>query len=95
MMRGMLHDGFGYKKAGVCLMDLARPKDLQADLFASTTIGNSDLMDTLDRINRKFGGGTASFGATGWAARPAWGMRQMQRSPRLTTRISELPKATC
>lgn len=95
MMRGMLRAGFGYKKAGICLMDLSRPENLQTDLFAPATMGNRELMATVDRINRKFGTGSAGFAASGWEVRPAWGMRQLQRSPRFTTRISDLPRASC
>lgn len=95
MMRGMLRAGFGCKKAGICLMDLARPQDLQGDLFSPATVGDVGLMATVDRINRKFGSGTAGFGASGWVERPAWGMRQLQRSPRFTTRLSDLPRAFC
>lgn len=95
MLRGMLRDGYAYKKAGVCLMDLARPTELQSDLFSPATIGDAALMSTLDQINRKFGRGTAGLGASGWQSTPAWAMRQRQLSPHYTTRICDLPRASC
>lgn len=95
MLRGMLRDGYSYKKAGVCLIDLARPGELQGDLFSPTTVGDPALMSTLDAINRKFGRGTAGLGASGWQDKPAWGMRQRQLSPHYTTRIRDLPRASC
>lgn len=95
MLRGMLRKGIGYKKAGVVLLDLGRPQDLQGDLFVPATIGNPKLMAAVDRINERFGRNAAGFGATGWKQDPAWGMRQQSRSPKYTTSIRDLPQAIC
>lgn len=95
LLRGLLRDGIGYKKAGVALLDLARPDELQADLFGPTVVGNESLMATMDRIRQKFGRGTAGLGASGWQARPAWGMRQHMLSPNYTTSVHEIPPARC
>ena len=95
LTRGRLKEGIGYKKAGVVLMDLARPEHLQADLFAPAISGNPKLMSALDAVNAKFGRGTAGLGATGWAKRPDWQMRQKSLSPCYTTRLIELPLAQC
>jgi DNA polymerase V len=91
----MLRSGYAYKRAGVALLDLARPQDLHGDLFQSPTVGNEALMTTLDRINRRFGRGTAGFAASGWQPSPAWGMRQRMLSPCYTTRVADFPKASC
>lgn len=95
LLHGALKRGVGYKKAGVALLDLGRPEQRQADLFASGSAGNSKLMETLDGINRKFGRGVAGLGATGWKERPDWGMRQNMLSPNYTTRSSDLPLIKC
>lgn len=95
LLRGLLRDGIGYKKAGVALLDLARPDKLQADLFGPSVVGNDRLMATMDRINQKFGRGTASIGASGWQARPAWSWRQHMLSPHYTTSVHEIPPARC
>jgi DNA polymerase V len=95
LMAGMLRHGYGYKKAGVTLTDLARPSELQGDLFAPATVGDERLMATLDQINRKFGRGVAGLGASGWKAKPVWGMRQQLLSPCYTTSARDLPRATC
>jgi DNA polymerase V len=95
LLRGLLRKGHAYKRAGVVLMDLARPADVQADLFGPRLIGNDALMETLDRINRRFGRGTAGLGASGWQAKPDWGMRQANLSPRFTTCMAELPRISC
>lgn len=96
-VRSMLQQGVAYKRAGVALLDLARPSELQGDLFrdAGAGISDSELMSVVDAINRRFGSSAVGFGATGWRKSPAWRMRQASVSPRYTTRFSELPQAIC
>ncbi|MBS0174313.1 MAG: Y-family DNA polymerase [Nitrospira sp.] len=95
MLASFLRRGCAYKRAGVALLDLARPSALQSDLFAPAVVGDDKLMALVDGINRRFGRGTAGFGATGWQARPTWGMRQRDVSPCYTTRWADLPIAHC
>ncbi|WP_313244075.1 Y-family DNA polymerase [Stenotrophomonas rhizophila] len=95
LLRGLLQEGIGYKKAGVALLDLARPEDVQQDLFATAVAGDPKLMATLDQINRKFGRGVAGLGSSGWKEKPAWGMRQHMLSPNYTTSVHELPRVRC
>ncbi len=95
LLRNLLREGCGYKRAGIVLMDLARPAHLQGDLFAPRTTGNDTLMAVMDTINRRYGRGTAGLGASGWQDRPAWRMRQQRLSPCYTTRITDLPLAEC
>lgn len=95
LLLGTLRAGVPYKKVGVTLMDLARPAALQGDLFSPATIGDDALMRTLDRINERFGNGSAGLGASGWRATPGWRMRQHSLSPCYTTRLSDLPVASC
>lgn len=94
-LRRLLREGYAYKRAGVALMDLARPTALQTDLFTPVTLGNDGLMATLDGINRRFGRGTAGLGATGWQPKPAWGMKQRNVSPCYTTRAADIPRVKC
>lgn len=95
LLRGMLRKDCAYKRAGVVLMDLARPEDLQADLFRPAMIGDPALMSTIDKINRRFGSGKIAPAATAQPVRPQWAMRQQRLSPCFTTRLSDLPRATC
>lgn len=95
LLQGLLRRGCAYKRAGVALMDLARPADLQADLFRPSMTGNPALMGAIDRINRRFGRGRIGPAATGWREKPQWGMRQERLSPCYTTRLADLPRATC
>ncbi|APP87210.1 MULTISPECIES: Y-family DNA polymerase [Xanthomonas] len=95
LLQGLMRDGFTYKKAGVCLMDLSAPEDLQGDLFTPARIGDDKLMSTLDAINRRFGRGTAGLGASGWQKSPGWASRQNLLSGRFTTSLDDLPRAAC
>ena len=65
LFQGFMREGFIYKKAGACLMDLATPEDRQSDLFTPARVGDDTLMITMDAINRRFGRGTAGVGASG------------------------------
>lgn len=95
MLANFLRRGCAYKRAGIALLDLGRPDALQTDLFAPAVAGDDRLMAVLDGINRRFGRGTAGFGASGWQQRPAWAMRQRDVSPCYTTRWNDLPIARC
>lgn len=95
LLRNFLREGYGYKRAGVFLHDLARPTDLQSDLFQPAIAGDPKMMGTIDTINRRFGRGAIGFAATGWQERPSWGMRQASLSPCYTTRLRDLPVASC
>ena len=95
LMGKMLRSGHGYKRAGVALLDLARPEALHGDLFSAPTMGNPLLMSALDGINRKFGRNSIGFAASGWKEKPEWGMRQNSLSPSYTTRWADLPMARC
>jgi len=95
MSAGMFKPNMAYKCAGVWLMDLARTRDIQPDLFSSGGIGDDKLMAVIDEINRRWGRGTIGMAASGWQARPRWAMRQRHLSRRWTTSIAELPVARC
>ncbi len=92
---GMLRPATAYKRAGVWLMDLARARDVQPDLFGPGRAGDDRLMTVIDQINRRWGRGTIGMAASGWATRPQWAMRQRHLSRRWTTSIAELPVARC
>ncbi|SEL93933.1 DNA polymerase V [Pseudoxanthomonas sp. GM95] len=91
----LMRAGYRYKKAGVFLADLARPDQLQDDLFAPARAGNDVLMETLDAINRRFGRNVAGLGASGWQRSACWHSRQESLSGRFTTRMADLPRARC
>ena len=99
---------YGYRKAGVVLSEMRPAGAEQTSLFAppqaqdpAWQAAQSDLMATVDRLNRRFGTRTVVFGAMGTPAAlrrtrdgtaqaPRWEMRREHMTPRYTTRWDEL-----
>jgi DNA polymerase V len=78
-----------FKKAGVLLLELQPETLLQRHLFQSQNGERSKrLMQTLDRLNQRFGPSTVQYAAAG--LKKSWSMKQEQRSPRWTTQWNEL-----
>lgn len=89
--------GYGYKKAGVMLLDLARQGEAQPTLFAPEPIDRDKaerLQRALDALNGKgYGrGDLVQFGAAGVRVKAdeGWRLRRDHRSQRYTTQWSEL-----
>lgn len=81
-------DGYGWRKAGVLLLDLGDPASVPTSLF--DVIAQPDgLMTAMDQINARFGRGKARLGLAGKSAE--WRMRQDNLSPSFTTRWDDLP----
>ena len=87
--------GFAYRKAGVLLSELRPRHPPQADLFAAQapSPGNARLMQTLDRVNARWGRGTLRLAAEGTAQTQTWQMKRERLSPRYTTDWAGLPVA--
>lgn len=89
-------DGYGYKRAGIILLDLVRPEDIPRDLFSPPPQANAKstkLMAALDGINHRLGSGTVGFGAV-LAAKTAdapWKTHAGNRTPSYTTKWEDLP----
>ncbi|HOO38819.1 MAG TPA: Y-family DNA polymerase [Deltaproteobacteria bacterium] len=83
--------GPAYRKVGVMLADIVPRGQVQMNLFHQPPEGPKEvnLMQTVDRINARFGSGTISYAAAGFD-RPWW-MRQTRKSPRFTTSWEEIP----
>ena len=94
----LFRPGLAYAKAGVMLYGLGDAARRQGSLFRTLSPEEERrreaLMRTLDAINGKFGRESIIFGAQGLGDAD-WHMRQAHRSPRLTTRWSELPRVRC
>jgi DNA polymerase V len=90
-LAAMFRPGFAYKKSGVMLIGLSAKGTRQRTLFEDDAqrARSERLMSTIDRANRDYGRDTITFAAAGLA--PRWAMRANNRSPRYTTRWSELP----
>lgn len=84
--------GPAYRKVGIMLAGIVPRGQVQSNLFHESREGPKELslMETLDRINARFGRGTLRFAAAGFE-RPWW-MRQARKSPLFTTSWSDLPR---
>ncbi|WP_158756149.1 DUF4113 domain-containing protein [Dyella sp. S184] len=85
---------YRFVKAGVMLMDL-QPKGLaQGDLFdaapPSSDARRDVLMQTLDRVNAKWGRGTLGIASAELQGDRAWSMQRGNLSPAYSTRWSDL-----
>lgn len=91
VMRAIHKPGYRYTKAGVMLMDLRAKEHAQGDLFAAEFVQPRDaLLDTLDRINGKWGRGTVGLGSAGLQRPRAWSMKRDNLTPAYTTRWDQL-----
>lgn len=80
---------FGFTKAGVMLDDLVPVEDRPLTLFDTMRPKSAELMAALDAVNDRFGKQTMVLGSEGVTR--AWKLRSDHRSPRYTTRLSDLP----
>lgn len=90
-LAAIFRSGFIYKKSGILLIGLSDKAIRQGSLFddEAQRLRGERLMKAVDRANRDFGRDTVTWGAAGIS--PRWTMRASNRSPRYTTRWSELP----
>ena len=82
-------DGFAYAKAGVILDDLRRREDAPRTLFEAEDSRAAALMRAMDGLNARYGRHAVFPAAMG--IRRSWRQRAEHRSPRYTTRLSDLP----
>lgn len=83
---------YAFAKTGVMLDDLVAEADRPRTLFDMADEGRGRspaVMAALDAVNARFGKKTMVLAAEG--TQQAWKMRAEHRSPRYTTRISDLP----
>lgn len=78
----------GVKKAGIVALDLQDEAIVQQKLFGKPPA--DQVMQVLDQINAKMGQGTLRIASA--SPRAKWQMRQRLRSPRYTTRWTEIPR---
>ncbi len=84
--------GYQYHRVGILLGELVPEAPLQGQLFTPLPDERDDeIMDVMTRINERYGNNSIRFLAAG-TTQP-WQMKQLYRSPRYTTRWSELAKA--
>lgn len=81
--------GFEYAKSGIMLDDLLPVSERPITLFEPAQQRNPELMSALDAVNSRFGKKSLLLAREGFLKRTT--MRQQYRSPRYTTRISDVP----
>lgn len=80
---------YGFTKAGILLDDLLPFEQRPLTLFDATREGSPELMQALDEVNGRFGKKTMVLASEGMSR--SWQLRADHRSPRYTTRLSDLP----
>ena len=89
-IRKIYREGYRYKKAGVILYGLTKAKQTRGLLDYDRE--NSDsIMNTLDRINERYGSSTIRLASEG--VEKSWRMRRENVSPCYTTRFDDLVEA--
>ncbi|WP_406720733.1 Y-family DNA polymerase [Thioclava litoralis] len=81
--------GYAFTKAGIIVGDLLRAEDQPRTLFDAPNPASSALMRALDSVNARFGKKTLVLAAEG--IRNSGTAQASHRSPKWTTRITDLP----
>ena len=100
-LRLIYQGGFSFAKAGVMLMDLSDEGVEQGELSLederleqAKPAHCPQLMQTLDRLNQRYGRGTLSVASSGITTQhKIWSMRQERLTPRYTTAWADMPIA--
>jgi DNA polymerase V len=93
-LKAIFVPGYKYAKAGVMLLDLGPDSVVQQelDLEPEDDVDRSNLMTTLDRVNRRYGRGTLLLASAGLHGdKRTWSMRQERRTPQYTTCWEDMP----
>ena len=90
-LKKMYKPNIYYQKAGVMLMDLVPEAGQQMDIFgySKDDARASLLMDTMDKVNKKYSRGTIKVASEG--INKSWVMRRALKSPNYTGNWRELP----
>lgn len=85
-------NGPRYAKAGIILMDIVQQSEVQNNLFSDADSSqSSQLMNTIDQLNRLYGKHTMRFAAEGMNKK--WAMKRDRMTQAFTTNWKELPIA--
>ena len=89
-IKKIYRQGYRYKKAGVILYGLTKAKQTRGLLDCDRQSSDS-IMNTLDRINERYGSSTIRLASEG--VDKSWSMRRESVSPCYTTRFDDLVEA--
>lgn len=88
-LKQIFRKGYGYKKAGVIVSDIAPQGGIQASLFDTTDRSKGKrLFEAVDLLNRKFGANKVRLAAQGFSK--VMSMRQESLSPCYSTRLADV-----
>ena len=87
-LRSIFKPGIEYKKAGVILLGLTPSASRQITLFEQDTSKHTALMQTLDKIHRRYGPHRMKLASQD--LKQTWKMKQENLSNRFTTEIYEI-----
>lgn len=91
-LKELFRPGYAYQKVGVVLTDLIPEHIHQGNLFVAPRRNRDRLLQSLDRINQRWGKDTLQY-ASGGLTKP-WHHKQTMKSPSYTTNWREIPTAT-
>lgn len=93
LLETIYESGEKYKKAGILLSDLQEQKNQQLHWFEDSVQEEKQhrLMETMDRINRRWGCEKITLASSGFTK--SWSGKSSQRSPHYTTSWNDLPVA--
>ena len=86
-IRKIYKNGYRYKKSGVILYGLSK-KNLKKELFQYDRNISENVMNTMDRINERYGSSTLKIASEGIEKK--WRMKRTKVSPSYTTRFDDL-----
>jgi len=87
-LKNIFKKGIDYKKAGVILMGLSPSNERQLNLFHANQNKHDPLMQTIDRLHRRFGPNRIKL--ANQDLNKTWKMRQEHLSPRFTTELNDI-----
>jgi DNA polymerase V len=94
LLDGIYRPGFPYAKAGVMLLDIGGAGSRQQSLFGGlpeeARVRGERIMAAMDAVNRRYGRDVMHLAAQGPKDAP-WRASSKMRSPRYTTRFTEIP----
>lgn len=87
-LKSIFKDKIGYKRAGVILMDFVPKNEYQTSLFCSSNPKHRSLMETMDKLNTRFGDKVRVSSLD----QKTHKMRQERLSKKFTTNINDVIK---
>ncbi len=86
-LQKIFKEGYHYKRAGVVLMDFISETNLQPSLFFNSDPRHLSLMQTVDKLNNKFGTHVLKLASQDMRT---WKMKQEHLSPAYTTNLNDV-----